>query len=83
MPGIADFKTSDKGLLGSCRPLSGKADIQNLSVQIGVTRDRLVELYPNRIQITATGRMLLRTVAMIFDRHLPSEGSDKRYSQTI
>ena len=46
-------------------------------------RDGLVELYPNRIQITATGRMLLRTVAMVFDRHLPSEVSNKRYSQTI
>ena len=46
-------------------------------------RDGLVELYPNRIQVTATGRMLLRTVAMVFDRHLASESSDKRYSQTI
>ena len=46
-------------------------------------RDGLVELYPNRLQITATGRMLLRTVAMVFDRHLASESSDKRYSQTI
>ena len=46
-------------------------------------RDGLVELYPNRIQITATRRMLLRTVAMVFDRHLTSESSDKRYSQTI
>ena len=46
-------------------------------------RDGLVELYPNRMQITATGRMLLRTVAMVFDRHLASESSDRRYSQTI
>ncbi len=46
-------------------------------------RDGLIELYPNRIQITATGRMLLRTVAMVFDRHLASESADKRYSQTI
>ena len=46
-------------------------------------RDGLVELSPNRIQITATGRMLLRTVAMVFDRHLASESSDTRYSQTI
>ncbi len=46
-------------------------------------RDGLIELYPNRIQITATGRMLLRTVAMVFDRYLSSESADKRYSQTI
>jgi len=46
-------------------------------------RDGLVELSPNRIQITATGRMLLRAVAMVFDRHLASESSDRRYSQTI
>jgi len=46
-------------------------------------RDGLVELYPNRIQITSTGRMLLRAVAMVFDRHLTSESSDRRYSQTI
>ena len=46
-------------------------------------RDGLVELYPDRIQITATGRMLLRTVAMVFDRHLASESADKRFSQTI
>lgn len=45
--------------------------------------DGLVDLYPDRIQITATGRMLLRTVAMVFDRHLAAESSDKRYSQTI
>jgi len=46
-------------------------------------RDGLVDLYPNRIQITAIGRMLLRTVAMVFDRHLAPESSDTRYSQTI
>ena len=46
-------------------------------------RDGLVDLYPNRIQITAIGRMLLRTVAMVFDRHLAPESSDQRYSQTI
>jgi len=46
-------------------------------------RDGLVELYPDRIQLTATGRMLMRSVAMIFDRHLASESSDRRYSQTI
>ncbi len=46
-------------------------------------RDGLVELSPNRIQITATGRMLLRAVAMVFDRHLASETSDRRFSQTI
>ena len=40
-------------------------------------RDGLVELYPNRLKITATGRMLLRAVAMVFDRHLASESSDK------
>jgi len=46
-------------------------------------RDGLVELSPNRIQITATGRMLLRAVAMVFDRYLASESSDRRFSQTI
>ena len=46
-------------------------------------RNGLVELYPDRIQITATGRMLLRTVAMVFDRYLSSESSNERYSQTI
>jgi len=46
-------------------------------------RDGLVELYPNRLKITATGRMLLRAVAMVFDRHLASESSDRRFSQTI
>ena len=45
--------------------------------------DGLVELYPNRLKITATGRMLLRAVAMVFDRHLASESSDRRFSQTI
>ena len=46
-------------------------------------RDGVVKLYRNRIQITATGRMLLRTVAMVFDRHLASPSADQRYSQTI
>ena len=46
-------------------------------------RDGLIELYPDRIQLTATGRMLMRSVAMVFDRHLASESSDRRYSKTI
>ena len=46
-------------------------------------KDGLIELHPKRMQVTATGRKFLRTVAMVFDRHLASESSEKRYSQVI
>ena len=45
--------------------------------------DGLVKLDRRRIQVTAKGRLLLRSVAMVFDRHLPGNGSDSRFSRAI
>lgn len=36
----------------------------------GMASDGLVELYPERVELTATGRFLMRNVAMVFDEYL-------------
>ena len=45
--------------------------------------DGLVELFPARIQVTRRGRLLVRTVAMVFDRHLREQRERARYSRVI
>ncbi len=45
--------------------------------------DGLVELRPDVIRVTARGRLLVRTVAMLFDRHLREAAEQKRYSKVI
>ncbi len=45
--------------------------------------DGLVNLDRDGIEVTAKGRLLLRSVAMVFDRHLPGHGSDSRFSRAI
>lgn len=47
--------------------------------------DGLVHAEPGRIAVTPRGRMLLRNVAMCFDRYLepPAEGATPRYSRAI
>jgi oxygen-independent coproporphyrinogen-3 oxidase len=45
--------------------------------------DGLVEVAPDRITVTSRGRLLVRTVAMVFDRHLRTKSAPARYSRVI
>jgi len=46
--------------------------------------DGLVQIAPDRIMATPQGRLLLRNIAMCFDRYLPSpDASQSRFSRTI
>jgi len=45
--------------------------------------DGLVELSPRSIRVTDRGRLLVRTVAMAFDRHLREARATARYSKVI
>lgn len=41
------------------------------------------DLDDDEIRITPSGRLLLRSVAMVFDRHLTSAVTDGRFSKAI
>lgn len=43
----------------------------------------LVEVDAARIRILPAGRLLVRVVAMVFDRHLRNSREEKRYSRVI
>jgi oxygen-independent coproporphyrinogen-3 oxidase len=45
--------------------------------------DGLVDVTPSSIRVTARGRLLVRTVAMQFDRHLREAREKTRYSKVI
>jgi oxygen-independent coproporphyrinogen-3 oxidase len=45
--------------------------------------DGLVEIAPERITVTSRGRLLVRTVAMVFDRYLHAQRAPARYSRVI
>ena len=45
--------------------------------------DELIEVDADGISITAKGRLLLRSIAMVFDRHLNEIDTDKRFSRAI
>jgi len=42
-----------------------------------------VQLDADRIVITSKGRLLLRSIAMVFDRYLAEEQDGSRYSRAI
>jgi oxygen-independent coproporphyrinogen-3 oxidase len=48
-------------------------------------RDGLVSLRPDRLQVHGAGRLVIRNVAMAFDRYLEAQGGDKNpvYSRTV
>jgi oxygen-independent coproporphyrinogen-3 oxidase len=48
-----------------------------------LAHDELIELEPGGIGITAKGRLLLRCIAMVFDRHMAEVDTDKRFSRAI
>jgi oxygen-independent coproporphyrinogen-3 oxidase len=45
--------------------------------------DGLILLGPEGIQITAKGRLLLRSIAMTFDRYLADDVNAGRFSKAI
>ncbi|MCG6118325.1 MAG: oxygen-independent coproporphyrinogen III oxidase [Aquimonas sp.] len=45
--------------------------------------DGLVRIRPDRIEVTERGRMLMRLVAMCFDRHLDQQNEPLRFSKAI
>jgi oxygen-independent coproporphyrinogen-3 oxidase len=45
--------------------------------------DGLVEIASERITVTPRGRLLVRTVAMVFDRYLRAQQAPARYSRVI
>ncbi len=45
--------------------------------------DGLVYIDDHAIRVTARGRLLLRSIAMVFDRYLDSANQDQRYSKAI
>ncbi len=48
-----------------------------------LVEDNLITMQKGRIEITASGRLLLRTVARVFDYYSRDEALNERYSQTI
>ncbi|NNM20024.1 MAG: oxygen-independent coproporphyrinogen III oxidase [Gammaproteobacteria bacterium] len=48
-----------------------------------LAEDGLLTLEPGAIRITPAGRLLLRSIAMVFDRYLRSADKDQRYSRAI
>ena len=45
--------------------------------------DELIELDDTGITVTARGRLLLRNIAMVFDRHMAEHSDGKRFSKAI
>lgn len=61
-----------------------KSYFQNeLSKLAPLVEDGLVCIDDGEIEITGSGRLLLRSVAMIFDRHLQEDTNDNRFSKAI
>jgi oxygen-independent coproporphyrinogen-3 oxidase len=48
-----------------------------------MVKDGLVELSEDRLRVTPRGRLLVRTVAMTFDRYLRETQQKQRYSRDI
>jgi oxygen-independent coproporphyrinogen-3 oxidase len=56
---------------------------QELADLVPLADDGLVELAPGHLRVTPRGRLLVRTVAMAFDRHLRESRERARYSRVI
>jgi oxygen-independent coproporphyrinogen-3 oxidase len=57
-----------------------KNELKNLTPLV---EDGLVNIDDGDIEITGRGRLLMRNVAMVFDRHLNGDGNDGRFSKAI
>jgi oxygen-independent coproporphyrinogen-3 oxidase len=49
----------------------------------GLASDGLVSVNGDWISVSARGRLLIRNVCMVFDRHLAERGAEPRYSKTV
>ena len=57
-----------------------KSEIERLQ---SLAADGLIDLDADSGTITAKGRLLLRSIAMVFDRHIDEVGNEKRFSKAI
>jgi oxygen-independent coproporphyrinogen-3 oxidase len=48
-----------------------------------LAKDGLVQIDDQQISITPKGRLLLRSIAMVFDRYLNADDNNDRYSKAI
>jgi oxygen-independent coproporphyrinogen-3 oxidase len=72
---ISDFE--------SAHGISFKSYFENeLNNLAPLVNDGLVYVDDSEIEITASGRLLMRSVAMVFDRHL-QQGANNRFSKAI
>ena len=55
-------------------------ELENLAPLV---KDGLVQVDDDEIEITGSGRLLLRSVAMVFDRYLNRDENDGRFSKAI
>ena len=55
-------------------------ELEHLAAQ---AKDGLIELSAERIVVTPRGRLLLRNIAMTFDRHLAHAANSERFSKAI
>jgi oxygen-independent coproporphyrinogen-3 oxidase len=49
----------------------------------GMESDGLVRLSPERVELTATGRFLMRNVAMVFDEYLAARNQGRPLSSIV
>jgi oxygen-independent coproporphyrinogen III oxidase len=56
---------------------------RELAALAPLAADGLVTLSPARIEVTSRGRMLVRAIAMVFDRHLSEAREKAAYSRVI
>jgi oxygen-independent coproporphyrinogen-3 oxidase len=76
--------TVDFGAIESVHDISfGDYFGQELPALEALATDGLVEIAPERITVTSRGRLLVRTVAMTFDRYLRAQQVPARYSRVI
>lgn len=60
-----------------------RAFAAELAALVPLAGDGLVEISSKRIRVTDRGRMVVRAVAMVFDRHLREARAAARYSKVI
>jgi oxygen-independent coproporphyrinogen-3 oxidase len=56
------------------------AEIKRLDA---LAKDGLIDLHDAGISITQKGRLLLRSIAMVFDRYIDQSENDNRFSKAI
>jgi oxygen-independent coproporphyrinogen-3 oxidase len=61
-----------------------ETELRELAAEGGLVADGLVEVRPDRVQVTARGRLLVRNVCMTFDRYLRGKTADRPvFSRTV